>query len=274
MVEVEDEGIAGLRLGLENLMDDRDYLFRLVNTIDWESQLEAIRGVLGRNQKASQTVSAHIDELRQEAETYRGPHHEHVVDEHVDAMFRSSYSEAANSMAAIGMIAPMLESLYSQSFHSLGEMYATKGMEPEAHRRWERAGADPQRWNCQVYFAEAGEVRQDIISGIQQISAATGLVRYLAADTANWIDAMLTYRNKMFHGGFEWSLAQRDQFEKQIAERKWEHFFQSATTDGKPWIFYIRDEVIAEMPKRMEGILDGMGRFAKALPFELVSIEG
>lgn len=72
MVEFEGEGIAGLRLGLENLMDDRDYLFRLVNTIDWDSQLEAIRGVLGRNQKASQAVSANIDELRQEAETYRG----------------------------------------------------------------------------------------------------------------------------------------------------------------------------------------------------------
>jgi len=193
--------------------------------------------------------------------------------EHVDAMFQSSYSEAANSMAAIGMIVPMLESVYSQSFHSLGEMYVTKGMEPQPHQRWVRARADPQRWNCQVYFAEDGEVRQDIISGIRQISAATGLVRYLPADTANWIDAMLTYRNKMFHGGFEWSLAQRDQFEKQVAQRHWENLFQSATTDGKPWMFYIRDEVITEMPPRMEGILDAMGKFAKNLPFELVSID-
>ncbi|WP_108610455.1 hypothetical protein [Aminobacter sp. MSH1] len=272
MFEFEDEGTAGGRLGFDDLMEDRDYLFRLVNTIDWDAQLGAIGVVLGRNQKALQAVSANIDDLRQEAETYRGPHHQQIVDEHVDAMFRSSYSEAANSMAAIGMIVPMLESIYSQSFHSLGEMYATKGMEPHPHQRWVRAGTDPQRWNCQVYFAQGGEVRQDIISGIRQISAATDLVKFLPTDTADWIDAMLTYRNKMFHGGFEWSLAQRDQFEKQIAERQWERFFKSATTGDKPWIFYIRDEVIAEMPKRMEALLDGMGRFAKVLPFELVAI--
>lgn len=77
----------------------------------------------------------------------------------------------------------------------------------------------------------------------------------------------------MFHGGFEWSLAQRDQFEKQITERHWEDFFQSATPDAKPWISYIREEVIAEMPKRMEDFLDGRGRFAKALPFGLVSVD-
>lgn len=262
-----------IRLGFDQFMEDRDYLFRLVNTIDWDSQLEAIKGVLRRDQKASQAVSENIDELKLEAETYRGPHHEHVVDEHVDAMFRSSYSEAANSLAAIGMIVPMLESLYSQSFHSLGQMYAAKGMVPPPHRRWDRAGAHPERWNCQVYFGEDGKAHQDIIRGIRQITVASGLAGHLPEGAANWIDAMLTYRNKMFHGGFEWSLAQRDQFNQQIAERQWGDLFQSATSDHKPWIFYIRDEVIAEMPKQIEGILDGMGRFAKALPFELVSTE-
>jgi hypothetical protein len=262
---------TGLRF--DDLMEDRDYLFRLVNTIDWDPQLDAIREVLRRNQNASEAVSANIDELRHEAETYRGPHHERVIDEHVDALFRSSYSDAANSMAAIGMIVPMLESIYSQSFHSLGEMYANKGMAPPSHARWARAGAHAQRWNCQVYFTATAETRQDIISGIRQISAASGLAAYVTADTANWIDAMLTYRNKMFHGGFEWSLAQRNQFEKQIVERHWEDLFLAATSGGDPWIFYIRDEVISEMPKQIERILDGMGRFAKALPFELVAME-
>jgi hypothetical protein len=271
---VQDSTPVERQLSLDHLMEDRDYLFRLVNTIDWDLQLEAINGVLRRNHAASQAVSAQIEELRQEAETYRGPYQDRLVDEHVDAIFRSSYSEAANSMAAIGMIVPMLESVYSQSFYSLGEMFEAKTMKPPAHQRWDRAGDHPKRWNCQVYFGEDGGAHQDIIRGIRQISAATGLIEHLPSDTSNWIDAMLTYRNKMFHGGFEWSLAQRDQFEKQIAERRWDRFFESATTNGKPWIFYLTDEAIAEMPTRMEAILDGMGRFAKSLPFALVSIEG
>jgi hypothetical protein len=267
----DEKELAGAPPGFDDLMEDRDYLFRLVNTIDWEAQLEATRVLLLRNQRASAGVSANIDELRHEAQTYRGLHHDHIVDEHVDAMFRSAYSEAANSMAAIGMIVPMLESTYSQSLRSLGEMYITKGMAPPAHPRWERAGQHQHRWNCQVYFDREGEARWDIIRGIRQISAATGLATYVSAETSNWIDAMLTYRNKMFHGGFEWSLAQRDQFLAQIAERQWDGLFQSATTDRKPWIFYLRDEVIAEMPLQMGRILDAMGRFAKALPFDLVS---
>lgn len=271
MVAFDDKGQTGDPLSFEDLMEDRDYLFRLANTIDWDAQLEAIRGVLHRNQMASAAVSANIDELRHEAQTYRGPYHERIVDEHVDAMFRSAYSEAANSMAAIGIIVPMLESTYSQSLQSLGEMYVTKGMAPPAHPRWDRAGQHQHRWNCQVYFDREGEARRDIIRGIRQISAATGLAAYVSAETSNWIDAMRTYRNKMFHGGFEWSLAQRDQFQAQIAERQWDGLFQSATTDRKPWIFYLRDEVIAEMPLQMGRILDAMGRFAKALPFDLVS---
>lgn len=103
---VQDGAPVERQFSLDHFMEDRDYLFRLVNTIDWDLQLEAIKGVLRRNHAASQAVSAQIDELRREAETYRGRYQDRLVDEHIDAIFRSSYSEAANSMAAIGMIVP------------------------------------------------------------------------------------------------------------------------------------------------------------------------
>lgn len=259
-----------LGLGLDNLMEDRDYLYRLVNSIDWEAQLDAIKAVLRRNEDSSLAVAAHIDDLKEQAENYRGPHHEHVVDNHTDAVWRSSYSEAAKSMSAIGMIIPMVESAYSQSLQALGGLYAAKGLEPPPHKRWVRAGAHEQRWNCQFYFGSDG-AKPDIISGIRQISAATGLTAYMPDGAPDWLDAMLTYRNKMFHGGFEWSLDQRDQFEEQIAQRKWERFFNSARSGHKPWIFYLQDGVIAQMPAMVEGILDSLGRFAKELPFELIS---
>lgn len=74
------------------------------------------------------------------------------------------------------------------------------------------------------------------------------------------------------YGGFEWSLEQRARFARQIEARHWEHFFSAATTDEEPWIFYVRKEVIAEMPSRIEAILDSWGAFVKGLPFELVAI--
>lgn len=259
-----------LRRGLENLLDDRDYLFRLLDSIDWEAQLEAVRSVLARNRSAAERVSANIAELGERARTYSGPYHDHVVDEHVDAMWRSSYSDAAVSLSAIGMIVPMAESVFSQSLQSLGSMYAAKQMQPPPHRRWTRAGEHAERWNCQWYFGR-DEPRNDIISGLPQLSEASGLAPHLEPDMMDWLVAMLSYRNRMFHGGFEWSLEQRDQFERLIAERKWEKYFQSARTNDKPWIFYLRDEVIDDMPRRMESILDSFGRFAKALPCELIS---
>ena len=226
--------------------------------------------MLARNRSAAEQVSANIAQLGERARTYSGPYHDHLVDEHVDAMFSSSYSDAAVSLSAIGMVVPMMESIFSQSLQSLGSMYVAKQIAPPDHKRWRSAGPHPERWNCQWYF-DAGKPRNDIISGLPQLSEAVGLSAYLEPDTMNWIAAMLSYRNRMFHGGFEWSLPQRDQFERLIAARDWDKYFQSARTNDKPWIFYLRDEVIDDMPRRMESILGAFGRFAKDLPFELVS---
>lgn len=258
-----------MQQSFENLLDDRDHLFALLDTIDWDAQLDAIRDVLRRNRAAADAVSSNIQMLKEEARSYSGPYPDRVVDDHVDAMYRSSYSDAAVSLSAIGMIVPMLESVFSQSFQSLGLMYDAKGMSPPHHRRWQRAGKDPQRWNCQWYFGSASS-RLDIISGIAQLSEAIGLSTWLEPGTMDWIAAMLAYRNRLFHGGFEWSLEHREQFEALVAARAWDQFFQSARTNGKPWIFYLRDEIIDDMPRRMEGVLDSLGRFAKNLPLDLV----
>jgi hypothetical protein len=173
-------------------------------------------GMLSRNRSA-----ADIAELEERARTYSGPYHHHVVDEHVDAMWRSSYSDAAVSLSAIGMIVPMAESVFSQSFQSLGSMYLAKRLEPPDHRRWQRAGRRAEHWNCQWYFGR-DEPRNDIISGLPQLSEASGLSAYLEPDMMDWLAAMLSYRNRMFHGGFEWSVAQRNQFKALISVRNWD----------------------------------------------------
>jgi hypothetical protein len=90
------------RPSFDDLLDDRDYLFRLLDTIDWDAQLDAIRSVLARNRSAAERVATNITELGEQARTYSGPYHHRLVDQHVDAMFSSSYSDAAVSLSAIG----------------------------------------------------------------------------------------------------------------------------------------------------------------------------
>lgn len=251
-------------LGLD--MDDRDYLFRLVTEIDWESQVRAVRTVLRRNAKASAAAQEHIDELKRTGSGLRDE------DDMVDAMNQATYDGGANSMAAIGMVAPMVEGLFSQAFSSLGLLYAEKGMEPPDDERWSLSRSHEQRWNCQYYFKSADEPpKQDIISGIVQISRAAGLNKHISKADFIWIRAMLTYRNLMFHNGLEWSPPRRAGFVKVIKEQKWEHFFSYSTSGGDPWVFYIQKEVMADIPSVIERILDGMGKFAKSLPLELVA---
>ena len=86
--------------------------------------------------------------------------------------------------------------------------------------------------------------------------------------------ALFHYRNQMFHGGFEWSIAQRQSFVKLIAERGWERYFFWSKTDGDPWICYLRDDIIDALPERVFAVLGSLGRFTKALPYELMTDSG
>lgn len=119
-----------LKLGIENLLDDRDNLYRLVATIDWDAQLDAIRAVLGEHRRSADHVSTNIKELEEEARTYRGPYHDHVVDEHVDAMWRATYSDAAISLSAVGMIVPTIETIFARP-----SMPLARNTSPKASRR-------------------------------------------------------------------------------------------------------------------------------------------
>jgi len=258
------------KLGLENMLDDRDYLYRLVSTIDWDAQLQAIRSVIRQHRISADGVSDNIKSLEEEARTYDGPYYDHVVDEHVDAKWRSSYSDAAISLSAIGMIVPMIETIFAQTLHALGAKYVAKGIAPPVHKRWQRAGDHPQRWNVQWCFS-GDDARNDIVSGLPQFSEASGLSAHLQPEDLDWIVALLSYRNRMFHGGFEWSIPQRQMFVNLIAEREWDRYFFWSKINDEPWICYLRDEVVDALPDRVLAILGSLGRFTKALSYDLMS---
>lgn len=265
--------LEGLKSGLSNFLEDRDYLYRLVSTIDWDAQLDAISAVLKEHRRSADQVSINIKELDERARTYRGPYHDHVVDEHVDAIWRSTYSDAAISLSAIGMIVPTIETIFAQTFRALGEKYDAKGIAPSEHKRWRRAKDHPERWNVQGYFGKDG-YRVNIVAGLPQLCEATGITAYLRTDDLDWIDALLNYRNRMFHGGLEWSVPHRQAFGALIEERSWDRYFVWSKTNDEPWICYLRNEIIDALPDRVFAILGSLGRFTKSLPYELMSDAG
>lgn len=48
-----------------------------------------------------------------------GLRNDRAVDEWVDLLHASTYQSAANSMAAVGMLAPLIESLFYQAFQGI-----------------------------------------------------------------------------------------------------------------------------------------------------------
>jgi hypothetical protein len=255
----------------DNFLDDRDHLHTLVHDIDWQAQLLAVRQMISRNRQAGEAFSKAIMDDAAELAAYNGPHHHHYEEQHTDMKFEASYRDAAESMAAIGMIAPMVESTLGQALAALGRMYDKKDMHPGNHKRWKRAEDHEARWNCQYYFDSKKTAHNDIFRGVPQLSAACGLDKFLSRDFMTWFAAMFRYRNFMFHGGFEWSLERRNHFAAEIEKNGWEKFFTCSTVNDRPWIYYLQDEAILAMPSMVEEMLDSLGCFTKALPSELTS---
>lgn len=275
MGELSDSDFEGFEADWDNLILGRDYIYSLIDNVEWDSQLRAIRLLINRNKKAREDFSAYIKQDEEEVKAYNGPHHDHYVNEHVDLLHETVYRDAAESMAAIGMIAPMVESILCQALAALGRMYEEKNMAPPAHKRWTRADkADcpwEQRWNCQFHFNDKNEAKNNLPLGFPQLAQACGLARYLSVDFMTWFKAMFNYRNFMFHGGFEWSVRNRRKFANMIEKEGWQQFFTCSTSGGEPWIYYLTNETIDDMPDRVGKMLDELGQFAKELPFELIS---
>ncbi len=277
MGKIDNSDFAGFKTDLDSLLDNSDYIYTLIDNVEWDSQLRAISLVISRNKKAREDFSAYIKQNEEEVKAYNGPHHNHYVDEHVDLLHETVYRDAAESMAAIGMIAPMVESILCQSLAALGRMYQEKKMSPPAHARWTRAdrtNCTPEdRWNCQIKITNKNDVSYNIFDGFPQLAEACGLNRYLSADFMTWFKAMFSYRNYMFHGGFEWSVSNRQKFANLIEREGWQKFFTCSTSGGVPWIYYLTNETIEDMPDWVGRILDELGQFAKDLPFDLVAMK-
>ena len=83
-------------------------------------QLVAIRGLLYRQERADQELSDRIKEADAVARRTRGRANDRAVDVWVELAEMSCYQDAAHSMAAVGMIAPLIESAFRAAFPPSG----------------------------------------------------------------------------------------------------------------------------------------------------------
>ena len=76
--------------------------------------------------------------------------------------------------------------------------------------------------------------------------------------------ALFTYRNRMFHHGFEWPMNERKKFDEMIREEGWPpEWFRKSESGGEPWIFYMSDQFVQHCLTTIDQVLEGVGRYLK-----------
>jgi hypothetical protein len=241
-------------------MEARDFACILLPAIDYDSQLQAIGSLLEQHRQNEQRSSERILEIERELPSLSGVRSHMANDERVDLLNMSVYADAAHSMAAIGMLAPFIESVFYQAFQSARTYFGdATDLLPE-HPRWKEDRE--ARWDCRFIWKN-GEKKGNLIEGIMQLSSATGLKEFLPSDLRKTLSAVFAYRNKMFHLGFEWPMAEREKFRARILSEKWpDHWFAWATSDSQPWVCYMTDTLISECIALISKVLHAMGEFA------------
>lgn len=237
----------------------------LIHHIDYESQLAAFREQLHQHREHEDKLYSKIDALEKKSQESHNPSAYFPSYDRDELCHHSVYQDAAHSMAAVGMLAPFFESILKQVFLGLRILIQEGATPTPAHPRFMDAITD-RCWDCQFFLSDGKLKRGGIVLGIKDLSSAVGLSPYFTSSLTNVLEALFAYRNRMFHFGFEWPLKERTSFNKRILEENWDNWFAVATTDGKPWIFYMTKTFISKCLEEIDELLIAVGKFAEDLP--------
>ena len=257
------------RFGDRNISDRDMALVVALPDLDYNSQLVAIRALLDLHRGAEADHTAEIRKAEQFARTpvrirSRDPFVAALEDDFreqnwIDHLHYSVYHDAAHSMAAVGLIAPFVESIFFQSFRSIQREMTERSLHPNEHERWQQSADD--EWDCH-YVWKNGRRRKDLVEGILQLVDAVDMSALMPHDLQTTLSALFAYRNKMFHCGFEWPLEERQRFDRQLS--RWPtDWFSRATSGGAPWVFYMSSTFVTHCLNLTEQIIPGIGRFCK-----------
>jgi len=199
-------------------ISNRDMAMVVLPNLDYEAQLIAISDLLRRHDEADTHTATQIKELEEFARKSTGLSNARAVDEWVELLHGSTYQDAAHSMAALGMLAPLIESLFRQAFQGIRASYYGADVIPPCPAR---SGMDKasEFWDCRLlYNPDTKRKNTDLVPGIMQLAEAIDLTPHLPGDLLPILKAVFRYRNRMFHFGFEWPSKECANFAKDIAD--------------------------------------------------------
>lgn len=249
--------------GFENFdLSDRDRACLILDRVDYEQQLIAIGGLLRRNKAADQQLEDERKSIVEFIKKSSGSSQERAIDESGVNFYAMVYQGAAHSMAALGMIAPMYESMFFQAFQGIRDVHQKAGATLPAHQR-DGISDSSKFWNCHWVFSGKAKTKaqKDLVAGIMELAEATQLA--LPDGLKDTLSALFYYRNKMFHFGFEWPKEECLKFAQRVKEQKWENWLQWSQHGDEPWIFYMSDEFIEHCLAMLDKVLDALGRHCK-----------
>ncbi|HEV8076521.1 MAG TPA: hypothetical protein VGP66_11760 [Candidatus Acidoferrum sp.] len=250
--------------GGENV-EPRELASALLHDLDYDAQIMAIRILLFQHREADEK---HTDEIKRLDEYCKSPghHSERAVDEWVDLLHSSVYQEAAHSMAAVGMLAPLVESMFFGAFYKVREHFFPADSLHSNHPRWNVSAKE--QWDCHFFYDKQGKRQKDLANGIMDLADAVGLTPHLPSDLKPTLQALFTYRNRMFHFGLEWPVDERQRFaghiSQSISNEGWSSdWIEKSTSDGIPWIFYLTDKFVDHCLNSIDHVVEGMGIYVE-----------
>lgn len=251
--------------GLEDYFtSDADYFSLLQLDCDPKAQLAAINLLLDRNKASDDQLSSQIQTASEFDHRQSTEWSEAQESHYIDLCHDSVYQDAAHSMAAVGMLAPFLETILHQAFLALEKHFKQQLVAIQDHPRLQTQHKN--QWDCHYVLNEKGKYTKDINLGAQQIAAAVGLAPLLPDDFWKVFHALISYRNKMLHNAMEWPKSERSKFLKAVTDNAWpESWFPKSTSAGEPWAIYMSPELIERCTGATCEIRTAFGKLAREL---------
>jgi len=240
--------------------DDKTMAALVLPNFDFDLQTRAIHDLLQSHRMKERALNGEIEGIRQSSQRASGLASMQLENDYVDTCEYSVYLSAAHSMAAVGMLAPLAESLFLHAFLGIRdklhncERLCTANHQ---HTRWKMK--EENFWDCAYAGAKKGT-----LDGIKGLSEATGLAKFLPTDLWSRLAALFEYRNKMFHQGFEWLPSELEAFRELIPKNGWpSDWFGTVTSGDSPRAFYLTDAFVDECLTTIERVHDGIGTFVR-----------
>lgn len=253
--EYDYSGDEGAGFELAPAPTPRDCANVLLGPIELDMQLAAIRSLLHRNRAEDARLLTQLEEIDRRARSLRGMANERAVDHYGEVFYETVYQSGTHALAAVGMVAPLTESVLVRLFGCILRM----GDPKRQHPRWNVDDADPNKWNCKFRWdQEKSEWQDNIVAGVDQMAKMINIDTILSPEDRQRLRALFSYRNYMFHNGMEWPDERVAAFDRLVGT--WPAgWFTSARSGDRPWIFYMTQAFTDDCLALLERFADGVG---------------